>query len=324
MKINLSLISMIICFHFVTFVFPEETKPSIKKIVVFGDSLSDNGNYLKASKLSDNPMPLEPYFQGRASNGKVWIEYLSSSINSSLYDHAYLGAVTSGKNPKYPLAIDLVSQIELYLKDNKVQFDSNNTLYVILIGANNIFTMNYKKPIETFKSLWNMSSNIIDSIEKLQNNGAKYFLIGNLPDLGKIALTNEISIFKKIKWGLSLIVRVENFVIAKKIHHLKIRNDEKNFKIITFNTKNILDEIEKKVATFNIKNSNNSCYIGVPSDPPNPNVTCLNPKDYLYWDLVHPTTKVHCLAAIDIQKKLANNFNIPVPNEQSLKKCLAL
>ena len=80
MKIKLNLITLIFCVSFSLTIHAAEKKPDIKKIVVFGDSLSDNGNYLKASKFSAKPMPLEPYFQGHATNGNVWVEFLSKSI----------------------------------------------------------------------------------------------------------------------------------------------------------------------------------------------------------------------------------------------------
>ena len=319
---KLSLIISLICVPFSFSIMASEVKPIINNIVVFGDSLSDNGNYLKASKSSENPMPLAPYYQGRASNGKVWVEYLSASISAKLDDHAYLGALTSGKNPRYPAAVDMREQIDTYIKSlNGNKLDSNNTLFVVWAGANNIFTMDLKEPIKTFKSLWNISGDIIKSIEKLKENGARYILVSNLPDLGKIALTTDIDSFKNMKLVLSAIVKIENVIITNRVNRIKSNYKDEDFKLVLYDAKNMLLEIEKDPKKYNLKNSINSCYVGVPSNPPTPNIACENPKDYLFWDLVHPTTKIHCVAANDIQKKLANDFKLAIPNEDNYKKC---
>ena len=319
---KLKLIILLFSFLYSFSIMASDIKPSINNIVVFGDSLSDNGNYLKASKGSDNPMPLPPYFQGRASNGMVWAEYLSTSIGAKLDDHAYIGALTSGKNPKYPAAIDLLEQIDTYLKISKdKKIDSDNTLYVVWAGANNIFTMDMSEPVKTFKSLWNLTGDLIEEVEKLKENGARYVLISNLPDLGKIALTSDIESYKNKKWLLSAIVKVENFILTKRINRFKTNHKSEEFKLIQFDAKNMLLEIAKNPTKYNVKNSINSCYVGVPSNPPNPNVSCENPKDYLFWDLVHPTTKIHCIAANDIQKSLVDYFKLTSPSDESYKKC---
>jgi len=47
-------------------------------IVIFGDSLSDNGNlYAQTKKLVPDA---RQYYQGRFSNGPVWVEYLADTL----------------------------------------------------------------------------------------------------------------------------------------------------------------------------------------------------------------------------------------------------
>ena len=61
---------------------------------VFGDSLSDRGNVLNTTTFIqpfdfllgvDIPViPAPPYFQGRFSDGLVWVDYLSKSLGLEL------------------------------------------------------------------------------------------------------------------------------------------------------------------------------------------------------------------------------------------------
>ena len=57
-------------------VFQNSMMPQISNLLAFGDSLSDMGN-AKDSILNVPDVP--PYWQGRFSNGPVWIEYVSQA-----------------------------------------------------------------------------------------------------------------------------------------------------------------------------------------------------------------------------------------------------
>lgn len=47
------------------------------RIVAFGDSLSDIGNFYR---LTGGVLPPPPYDNGRFSNGPLWIEYLADDL----------------------------------------------------------------------------------------------------------------------------------------------------------------------------------------------------------------------------------------------------
>src|SRR5580700_5150096 len=58
-------------------------------VVVYGDSLSDNGNLFAATG-----QPPAPYFEGRRSNGPVAVEQLATALGVPLHDFAWIGATT--------------------------------------------------------------------------------------------------------------------------------------------------------------------------------------------------------------------------------------
>ena len=70
--------------------------PTISNIIVFGDSLSDMGN-AKDSILNVPDVP--PYWEGRFSNGEVWIEHVSDrfGIKNKLY-LPVVGVIFAKKN----------------------------------------------------------------------------------------------------------------------------------------------------------------------------------------------------------------------------------
>ena len=58
-------------------------------VIVYGDSLSDNGNLYALTG-----QPPAPYYNGRFSNGPVAVEYLASTLGVPLSDFAWGGATT--------------------------------------------------------------------------------------------------------------------------------------------------------------------------------------------------------------------------------------
>lgn len=321
----MKLFFLLLALHFSFFSYADSEKNKIKKIVIFGDSLSDNGNYFKASKDSQNPMPLPPYYLGRATNGMVWAEFLSAALDAKLENYAHLGALTFGFNAKYPMATSLVAQLDEYLNNifekNK---DLDKTLFVVWAGANNIFTMNYKEPWYTTKKLWRLSGDLKNSVKKLKEKGARYVMVANLPDLGNIALTSDVDSYKNMQWFLSSLTNLENYFINKRVLSLADHKSDDDFKIIYFDAHKMLKEFTQNAKKYGFKNTTNSCYTGVPAHLPSPNVACKNPQDYLFWDLVHPSAKAHCFTAITIQNLLAKEIETTKPHKQQSEKCLKL
>jgi phospholipase/lecithinase/hemolysin len=151
-----------------------------KRLVVFGDSLSDNGNSLFLLKA-----PQPPYYKGRWSNGPNWVDYFPlvahhfptvcayfpDSDNDNGTNFAVYGSVSAGLLQPEPTG--LPAQIPTYL-DSTGGEASADDLYVIWIGAND-FSAGIS-PSETVE-------NIRDGIIQLREAGAKSFAVINLPDI---------------------------------------------------------------------------------------------------------------------------------------------
>src|SRR5262252_2495961 len=115
---------------------------AFSRIVVFGDSLPDTGNFYR---LTGNQVPPSPYFDGRFSNGQLWIEYLAEDLGMQLLpedNYAVAGATTGHDNSNN----GLLGLQYPGLQDQIAEFMSSQgadpaALYVVWIGANDFFVL---------------------------------------------------------------------------------------------------------------------------------------------------------------------------------------
>ncbi|WP_457425096.1 SGNH/GDSL hydrolase family protein [Roseateles sp. P5_E7] len=152
----------------------------------FGDSLSDTGNILVATGGTIPATP--PYFNGRFSNGPVWVEYLAAGIGhadaakASLlggHNYAFGGARTSNAG-----ASDLLSQVGSFVSALPAMADAN-ALYVVVAGGNDMRDARSGNPANIGAAAVAATDNLKAAIGLLAGKGAKNILVANLPDLGK-------------------------------------------------------------------------------------------------------------------------------------------
>jgi len=203
---NLKL-SLSICLLFISTTIFSEVTPHFNKIVFFGDSLSDNGNFYGHSAHLMPKYP--PYFQGRFSNGYNWADLVSNELfsrfNITADNYAVGGATTILHNPlEGYLPVTLTMERDDYNLHNLLS-DKSNTLYVIWIGANDYLPGN-KNVDEATTSVINTLTATIQSL--VTNSGAAFLIIG-MPDL---SLTPQASLS-----GLS-----ENYKALTDSHNKKL------------------------------------------------------------------------------------------------------
>ncbi len=128
--------------------------------------------------------PNPPYFQGRYSNGRVWVEYLADRLNLSSNKTNYFacgGATTGndggslGDNPYLKgLIPSLLAQVQSFTTTNKQV--NQDGLYVVWAGANDYLQgiNNVAVPI----------GNVTNAIQSLINVGAKKFWLQTYPIWG--------------------------------------------------------------------------------------------------------------------------------------------
>lgn len=249
-------------------VFSSERFEPVNKIYVFGDSLSDVGAVFRATGGMYPPSPT--YFQGRYSNGRVWVEYLADRLHlnsSQINNFAYGGATTvSDRNSLVP---GLLTQVQSFTQKHRQTLP--NALYVLWAGANDYLqgTSSATVPVE----------NVTLAIASIANIGAKNILVANLPDLGQLPATrNSVNSAR-----LSALTSAHNQSLRRSLKLLS--QQYPNLQIVTLDANTLYREAITNPAAFGFTNVQNACLSG--------NRTCDNPDQFLFWDGIHSTTAAH-------------------------------
>lgn len=271
----------------------------LHNIVVFGDSLSDNGNLYEVMKHQLPQSP--PYFEGRFSNGPVWIEHLVASYfpadpASHLFDYAFGGAGVSEEEDDDAL-FTIKREVETYLIAHQDKA-SEDSLFVVWIGSNNYLGM----PSEVEKTLNDVNRGITHSLQRLAEKGAKHILILNLPDLGRTPAAIE---FDSIEM-MSYFSNEHNKALANTVTELKQSYPDVNWLYFDMNT--MFNHVLEHASDYGFTNITGTCSNSVVDDitrksvlrmvarvkPNRMNDAC---DGYLFFDLVHPTGLAHKIMA---------------------------
>jgi phospholipase/lecithinase/hemolysin len=271
---------------------------TLTNVVVFGDSLSDNGNFFEYMK---HQLPMDPpYYRGRFTNGPVWVELLTESFyhrnaSSHLLDYAYAGAAVLNDDDETPLT--LRNEVSSYLLSHQDQADPNS-LYVVWIGANNYLAL----PEDGEQTVREVNDGIKASLQHLIDRGAKYFLVLNMPDLGRTPGARDYDAVA----ALTNMAERHNELLVATIDAMKTANPSVQF--VSFDVKSALDEMLTRPQAYGFTNVTDTCYesaaqglslhgglaiaahIKVKATP--------NACDgYLFFDPVHPTVMAHRIMA---------------------------
>ena len=267
---------------------------SYGRLVVFGDSLSDNGNLYA---VTGGTTPLSPpYFQGRFSNGPVFTELLG--FNAGRYtagapvtgsvNYAFGGARTdSAANPP-----GMRNQLLAYTGGGGT-FGSND-LVSVLGGANNIFQAfpaAAGNPLTAQATMQAVATGAAADINFIVNSvagaGAGTILVTNLPRMGITPGFSAGSIGASGSALADFSGTTFNSALVAGLFGVAAANPNSN--IILMDLYKISDPLAGNPGLFGLTNASTACFNGV--------TVCADPDSYLYWDSVHPTAAGHRLIA---------------------------
>jgi thermolabile hemolysin len=235
------------------------------RIIVFGDSLSDSGNFYRMTGNTLPPSP--PYWQGRFCNGPVWIEYLAEDLGMAGLEDNYAvgGAATGTANDSAPFG-GVQNQIARYLSSHQGDPDA---LYILWAGHNDVTLA-----LTTGRyDLSQIVPNTINNIRTLWAAGARHVLVVNLADLGKTPMLVSTKDSAMVSWLVASI----NENLADALGGLAAEG----MPTITVDAFAFVDAVVASPELFGFSNVTDA---GISIYP-------ANPAGYLFWDNVHPTTE---------------------------------
>lgn len=273
-------------------------------LYVFGDSLSDSGNLFAATQSIPSPLgpqpPSPPYFQGRFSDGPVWVESLALLldleidfdtnvlVNPLANNQAHGGAFT-GTGSLFGLPVGLQNQI-----DNFAQAGGRigeHDLVIVWAGANNY--------LDGDSDTAGAVADLARAILRLSELGARRFLVPNLPDLGSTPLgpaTDSVEI-------LNALTASHNARLAKTLQAFRLFT-RLEVALLDVNTPFRQLLTDTAVFGFDPDKIGLTCIVQMPDGTRPPSGLC-PPKDgsldstgFVFWDLVHPTGAAHRQVAI--------------------------
>jgi cholinesterase len=270
----------------------------ITHVVVYGDSLSDNGNLYFLSGGTQPPSP--PYYPGRQSNGPVAVEYLASHLAVPLSDFAFIGATTGIGN--YGDGGTTTSLGALHLPGMLAEFSStealvpglHDALFVVWGGANDFLA---PSPLDATaadrisRSVGDLLS-IVVGLEGL-GVGATNILVPGMPDLGLTPYVQSL--------GPTTAAQATAYTDA---FNLALVNSLP-LGVMYYDTASLMRSIVANPAPYGFTNVTSPCFNGT--------TVCSTPDQYLFFDSFHPTTAADQL--------LADRFGDavqPVPEPASL------
>ena len=313
---------------------------SLSNLFVFGDSLSDNGN---SGLLTGGQFTPSPYYQNRASNGPVAVEYLwqmfnpgNTSFRSSLdggTNYAVIGA-TSGAENNLEVSGNLPSPANLKFADKgnawqlnsfsspTPSFNPETSLFMLWLFPNDVFYFRNTSAAPNIPTATGTSAGTYLGVDGTP--GVNYASIPDLAVSNVLGSVNQLAAagarnflvvnapdlgqtpaFRgtPLAAAMSLLSQTFNSQLESQIQTLASANPQLDISL--FQLDDMLNSLIANPAAGGFTNVTDPCFTGVS--------ICATPSSYLFWDSLHPTTQGHSLIAQGLYDVAYDKVPAPLP-----------
>lgn len=268
--------------------------PAFSGLVVLGDSLSDQGRLFGATGGLFPPDP--PYFQGRISNGPVWIEHLAPRLGlsvSAANNLAVAGATTGTANYNEPLLgtdlPGLADELTGFVTSLGGQPADPDALYVVWAGANDFFV-----PFDdAAAAIGQAVTNLATTVGTLQAVGAEHILLMNMPDLG----LTPFALASGQAAQLTALSTAFNTALDATLAGLALD-------VTLVDAFDRFQEIVADPGAVGLTNVTHAAFDGT--------TVIGDPEQFLFWDAVHPTAAGHRLIAEAVFEILTDEASVSI------------
>jgi phospholipase/lecithinase/hemolysin len=267
----------------------QASTPVYDNLYVFGDSYCDVGNLYAAT---GDTYPGAPYYDGRFSNGPIWLDHVAGFLNLPLKpsllggtDYAFGGAWATAPQPLGAGVIPSVpEQVGLYLQQHGGKADPN-ALYVIEGGGNDIVKTSTGSPeVLGFQIALNLAA----SERMLRQAGARHFVIPNLFNVGLLPVASSKVAFataasEAANKGLEELLAPEE--------------DIRGVQIVRMDVFSLMSAVTTAPTHFGFTDITDPCVT---------TVECADPDHTFFWDTFHPTVFGHAFFAVTLENALSH------------------
>jgi len=264
-------------------------------LVVFGDSLSDNGNnklaglYAPGQVITGNTyVPSSTYLAGTYSNGPVWASDFAAMIGVPLLpslggggDFAFGGATTGTPGPGMDgFPYSLLVQTSQYLAASG-NVASPTALYVVAGGGNDVRAAldaiggGGDIPTTIAATAASFAANVGTIVDQLQAAGAQHIVVWDTPNVG---LAPAVVAGGGAALG-TFLAGTMNAALAARL------SGEAG--VSTFDIFGLGTSIALNPALYGFTNVSDACGA----------IAVANCEQYAYWDGIHPTAAAHRVIA---------------------------
>jgi outer membrane lipase/esterase len=250
------------------------------------------GNIYLATSGATPPSP--PYYNGRFSNGPIWIEHVASAwglpMKASLAggtDYAVGGAeVTTSVSTPQGTIPSVPEQVVEYLQAHGGHADPH-ALYILEGGGDDILNATGGSPGALGLKI---AAGLAGSELLLRQAGARNFVI---PDLLNVALLPAAQANASFASAATLAVNksLDNL--------LQLEQLLQDVKIYRLNVFSLFQSVAADATHFGFTNITEPCI------NPVTNVVCADPDHTLFWDVEHPTEFGHSFFAVLLESGLS-------------------
>jgi phospholipase/lecithinase/hemolysin len=255
---------------------------SISQVVVLGDSFSDNGNLYA---MTGNPGP--PYWQGRISNGPVWVEYLAEKLGVPLRDCAWAGATTGVGNEVDGGTVDALGAFGLPGMTTACQGlladpVDPNALYVLWGGGNDCKAA-LADPAEAVAVIGKAVTNLVTMVVTLQSLGAMRILVLNLQDFANSPgfLHEDAQTRYFVSQGVLAFNQALKVNLPLGVHQVDAWA--------------LFEDVASDPEEYGLDNVTDQLIMAPGADP----------DRYFFWDGMHPATAGHAIIADALYRSVA-------------------
>jgi len=292
-----------------------------RKLIVFGDSLSDPGNFFAGTgdfaTAPFAPVPAAPYAIGghHFSNGRTWIEQLATSLHAPLSGRPAMLAPGVFTNYAFGRSrarwgapafsqFNLSTQVNLFYADFGGDAPTD-AIYVMWIGSNDV--RDALAALSVDPSGATSGAIVEDALVSIANNiialygaGARTFLVLNTPN---IAITPAVRALGAQNPAIPIVAEqltiAFNNGLAQTLDGLGAMLREIEF--VRLDAFSVLNAIVADPGAAGLSDVTGSCLtFGVTGQ-----AICDQPNRYLFWDGAHPTRAGHAALASAAEQVLS-------------------